>query len=111
VYQHPEISRAFTTQHIADFLRAAEASGRARTAAEPAQARRHRRLRWPHAARRLPAPQAGSGPVAGRLGADRQGGAIRYPAGLAANRAPSEHAMAGRDDDLSAAAALSQTRC
>jgi hypothetical protein len=50
VYQHPEISRAYAAEHIADFIRAAEANQRARDGAERGSRRRFglRRSRSAH---------------------------------------------------------------
>jgi hypothetical protein len=109
VYHHPEISRAVTAEHIADFLRAAEVARRGRTGAEPAQPRRHRRLRWRHAAR-LPAPQGGSDAAAGRSVSANRNGGTPYPAPLAPTGAPSRRNMTDHDDDQSRVAAMSQAR-
>jgi hypothetical protein len=111
VYHHPEISRALTAEHIADFLRAAEVARRGRTGAEPAQPRRRRRVRWPHAARRVPAPQAGSGAAGGRSSTGNRNGVSVYPAPLAPTDAPSRQSMTDHDDDQSRVAAMSQARC
>jgi hypothetical protein len=111
VYQHPYISRRIAGERIADWLRAADASRRARTDPQPAPARHRRRARRAYAAGPLPGQQVGSGTPAGRLGADQGNGAVRYPAELAASGAPGKQGTAGSGDDHSGAAALSQTRC
>ena len=107
MYHHPEISRAITAEHIADFLRRAEVARRGRTGAEPAKPRR---VRWPHAARRVPAPQAGSPAAASSSGTDNRNGAGVHPAPLAPAGAPSRHSMTDHDDDQSRVAAMSQAR-
>jgi hypothetical protein len=107
---HPYISQALAAERIADWLRTAEARRRPGIGTEAAPARRHRRARRAYLAARAPGEQAGSGTVAGRLGADHRNGASVNPAPLAASRALSRQSTAGRDDDESGAAALCQTR-
>ena len=111
MYQHPYISQAVTAERIADWLRTADASRRARIGAEAAPARRRRRTRRAYQAGPLPEQQVGSGPVASRLGTESRNGAGMYPAELAASGAPGKHSTADRAEEHPGAAALSQTRC
>jgi hypothetical protein len=108
---HPYIARALASEHIADFLRAAEASRRPRIASEPRSARHRRRARRAYPAARVPGQQAGVSAVAGRPGVDRQDGASRYPAVVAVSCGSSDQSVAEPHDDHSGAAVLTQTRC
>ena len=58
MYQHPEISRAYTAEHIADFIRAAEANHTARDGAERGSRRLFGSRRRRSAARQASHPTA-----------------------------------------------------
>jgi hypothetical protein len=111
VFQHPYISQAVAAERIADWLRTADASRRGRISANTEPTRRRRRSRRSYQAGPVPGQQAGSGTVAGQLGAGSRDGASMHPAELAASRAPGKHSAADRAEEHPGAAAMSQTRC